>query len=181
VSGRLPLPLCRFEGHTCAACCFGEDVPPHRLRAALHRQTRLFARHFRGRQLPERLTLLRYELLARRGADAVLTILLLLPGVGGLLRSWLKRRMVCAFLGYEGEESRVGCMLHPSRWEGREVRPRVAFGWLPGFSCGAPDWYCEAAVWFARAGWRHRRDFARATSGMSWYQYGRAAVAYAEK
>jgi hypothetical protein len=177
----VPLPLCRSGGHTCAACCFGEDVKPHHLRAALRRQTRLFHRHFTTAHLPGRLSFLRYELSARRGLDLLLALLLLLPIVGDLLRLWLKRRMTCAFLGFEdGAETRVGCLLHPSRWGGQEVRPRVAFGWLPGFGCGSPDWYCTTAHRFTHARWEERREFTRATAGLGWYQYSRALARMTE-
>jgi hypothetical protein len=142
-----------------AACCWGEDVRPSALRAALRRQTRLFRKWFRGPRLPGRWRLLLYELIVRRGLDLFWCFLLLLPGVGDWLRGRLQRRLACAFLGFEdAEERRAGCLLHPSRWGGTEVRPRVAFGWLPGLGCGSPDWYCVAAHWFARTGWEERRD-----------------------
>jgi hypothetical protein len=176
---RLPLPLCRFDGHTCAACCWGEAVTPRRLRATLRRQTRLFRRWFAGRHLPGRGRFLLYELLVRRGLNLVWAVLLLLPGLGEWLRPRLKRRLVCAFLGFEDSgEHRVGCLLHPSRWDGVEVRPRVAFGWLPGVGCGAPDWYCVAAHWFARAGWQERRDLARRSAPLDWYEFSLLARVY---
>ena len=178
MSGGPPRPLCRFDGHTCAACCWGEAVRPGPLPAALRRQTRLF-RRFRQSRPPGPWQLLLHELTARRGLDLVLGGLLLLPFLGAWLRPWLRRRLVCAFLGFEGPgERRVGCLLHPSRWEGREVRPRAAFRLLRGFACGAPDWYCLAAHWFARATWEERRDFARHTRSLDWYGFSRAASAY---
>jgi hypothetical protein len=176
---RIPLPLCRFESHTCAACCWGEAVPPSRLRATLRRQTRLFRRWFPGPRLPGRVRFLLYELLVRRGLDLFWAVLLLLPGLGDWLRPRLKRRLTCAFLGFEDAgERRVGCLLHPSRWAGVEVRPRVAFGWLAGFACGSPDWYCVAAHWFARGGWEERRDLARRAAGLDWYEFSLLAAAY---
>src|SRR5262249_22935599 len=128
---------------------------------------------------PTRARLLAFELAARPVAGLFWAAALRLPLVGDLVRPWLKRRTACAFLGFEdAAETRVGCLLHPSRWSGADVRPDVAFGWLPGFGCGAPDWYCEAAHRFAAAGWQELRDFARTTDGMSWYRYGRTAGAY---
>jgi hypothetical protein len=177
VSVAPPRPLCRFDGHTCAACCWGEAVRPAALRAALRRQTRLFRQL--GPSPPGRWELLRHELAARRGVDLLLGALLLLPVLGAWLRPWLRPRLVCAFLGFEDAAGRrVGCLLHPSRWAGREVRPRAAFRLLRGFACGEPDWYCLAAHWFARATWQERRDFARRTQSLGWYRFSRAASAY---
>jgi hypothetical protein len=178
VSAAPPRPLCRFDGHTCAACCWGEAVRPGALRAAFRRQTRLF-RRFGPTRPPGAWELLRHELAARRGADLLLAALLLVPFLGAWLRPWLRRRLVCAFLGYEDAGARrVGCLLHPSRWAGRDVRPQAAFRLLPGFACGAPDWYCLAAHWFARATWEERRDFGRRTQALDWYRFSLAASAY---
>jgi hypothetical protein len=177
---RLPLPLCRFDGHTCAACCWGEAVRPVALRAAVRRQTRLARRRFAGPRLPGPAALLRHELAARRGLDLLLGLLLLLPPVAAWLRPRLRRHLVCAFLAFEGSgEQRVGCLLHPSRWYGTDVRPRAAFRLLRGVACGPPDWYCLAAHWFAGATWEQRRDFARRTRALDWYAFSRAASAYA--
>jgi hypothetical protein len=126
-----------------------------------------------------RFRLFLHELAARRGLDLLLGALLLLPRLSDLLRPWLRQRMVCAFLGFEdAAEQRVGCLLHPSRWSEREVRPRVAFTLLRGFSCGSPDWYCLAAHWFARATWEERRTFAQATVGLDWFRFSRAAAGF---
>jgi hypothetical protein len=176
---RLPLPLCRFAGHTCAACCWGDAVRRRGLAASLRRQSRLFRRWFPGPRLPGRVSLLLYELAARGGLDLLLAPLLLVPGLAGRLRAWLKRRTVCAFAGFEDAEGRrVGCLLHPSRWGGKEVRPQVAFALLPGVGCGAPGWYCPSARRFADARWEERRRFARQAAGLDWYAYSRAASTY---
>jgi hypothetical protein len=120
---------------------------------------------------------MRYELVARRGVDLVWALLLWLPGVGDWLRPRLRGRMVCAFLGFEDAgERRVGCLLHPSRWQGREVRPAAAFALLRGFGCGSPDYYCLAAHWFARTTWERRRDFSARMAGMDWYEFSRAVA-----
>src|SRR5262249_22430473 len=111
VSERLPLaPLCRFAGQTCAACCWGAEVPYPSLRARLRRQGRVFARWFPDRSRLGRLTLLLYELRVHGIADLFWGVLLLLPGVGDVVRPWLSRHLICAFLGYEDEQGhRVGC------------------------------------------------------------------------
>jgi hypothetical protein len=178
-AARLPLPLCRFDGHTCAACCWGEAVRPATLRSALRRQTRLFRRRFPRGRLPGLGPLLHYEVAARRGLDLLLGCLLLLPPLAAWLRPRTQRRLVCAFLAFEDDrEERVGCLLHPSRWNGVDLRPRAAFRLLRGVSCGAPDWYCLAAHWFARATWQERRDFGRWTEAQGWYGFSRAATRY---
>lgn len=173
----VPVPLCRFAGHTCAACCRGEQVSRPALHARLLRQTRQFARRFAGRP-PTRLGLLLHELTVRGAADALWGLLLAVPVLGDLLRPILKRRLTCAFLGYEDSgHTRVGCMLHPSRWAGRDVR-RHAFALLPGVTCGAADYYCPAAHAFAAAAWPQRADFERRTRGLDWHAYSRAAAAF---
>ncbi len=172
-----PAPLCRFAGHTCAACCWGEGVPAPALRSRLRRQTRLFRRHLAGGRPPGRLALLLHELRARGGLDLLWAALLLVPLLGDWLRPRLKARAVCAFLGHEGGEGRVGCLLHPARWGGRDARG-AAFALLPGFACGRPDYYCLAAHFFAAAGWRERERFARRVAGLDWYEYSRAATSF---
>src|SRR5204863_390136 len=102
-------------------------------------------------------------------------LVLLLPGLGAALRPWLLRRGVCAFLGYLDEGRRdVGCLLHPSRHGGHDVRRRSAFALWRGFGCGPAGWLCLPAWRWARAGWRQRRDFLRAAEGLDWFEFGRA-------
>lgn len=180
MSERLPLaPLCRFAGHTCAACCWGEKVSYPSLRARLRRQSRVFARWFAGRSRLHRWELLRYELSVRGITDLFWGMLLLFPVLGDLLRPWLSQRVVCAFLGYEDEAGqRVGCLLHPSRWDGADVRQRSAFGLLKGVGCGAPSWHCLAAHFFAAAPRHERQRLQHASHGMDWYAYSLLASRY---
>ncbi len=173
------LTLCRFGEHTCGACCWGERVGRPRLQAALRRQTRLFQKRFRAPRLPNRVQLLLHELASHRGADLILALLLLLPLIGDWLRARWKARMICAFLGFEDEqERRIGCMLHPSRWRGRDARPSAAFALLPGFACGSPSYYCLAAHWFAKARWQELAQFRRRTAKLGWYEYSRVAQSF---
>jgi len=178
---RQPLPMvvpCRSHGHTCAACCWGEAVPRSVLAARLNRQGHLFRRWF-ATELPGRWWLLCYELATRGGLDLLLALPLLLPGLGDWLRRRLRRRMVCAFLAFEDRDrKRVGCLLHPTRWQGRDVRPQVAFSVLPGYACGEPSYYCLAAYEYAAAPWQEQRAFARQTDRLDWYRYSRAAAAF---
>jgi hypothetical protein len=165
-----PLPLvslCRADGHSCAACCSGDAVARPVLQRALRRQTHLFARLVGAR--PGRWRLLLHELVVRRGGDLLWGALLLLPGVSGLLRPWLKRRTVCAFLGFDSEE-RVGCLLHPSRWNGVDRRER-AFALRPGFGCGRADYLCLAAHRFANPGSGFRQSLLDRTQGLDWFGF----------
>jgi len=175
-----PLPvLCRFAGHTCAACCWGEKVSYPALRSRLRRQTRVFAQHFAGRSRPSWLNLILYEMSVRGAADLFWGILLWLPLLGDLLRPWLSRRLVCAFLGYEGSrEESLACMLHPSRWMGEDARRRSAFALLRGIGCGSPDWYCLAAHFFAAASGSERWHLERQSRGLGWHAYSRLASHY---
>ncbi len=124
---------------------------------------------------PDRLTLLRHELASRRGLDFFLAILFLLPGVGPLLRRHAHHRLCCAFLGYpEGDESRPGCLLHPSRWGGIDRRQESAFALVPGFGCGEPGYFCRSAYLF-RALPQPRGDrFRSETRSHSSFAYSRA-------
>jgi hypothetical protein len=170
-------PLCRAGGRTCAACCWGESVSAATLRRRLRRQTRWFPR-FVGSAGPAKGWLLLYELLVRHGTDLFWATLLLVPLLGDLLRPWLGRRTSCAYLGFEDDaETRVGCMLHPTRWGNRDVRQRLAFALLPGFACGKGDYFCLPAWRFARAAWHQRQQFIRQTDGMDWFAFSQAASA----
>jgi hypothetical protein len=166
-------PLCRAGGHTCAACCYGGRVSRRTLETRLRRQTHLFARLVGDRPTSGRL--LAFELAVRRGAGLIWAALLGLPLIGGLVRPWLKEQAVCAFLGFEDEAgTRVGCLLHPSRWQGRDVRVVAAFAFWKGFGCGQADYLCLSGWRFARASWRARRDFLRRTRGLDWFDHGQA-------
>jgi hypothetical protein len=171
------VPLCRAGGHTCVACCHGADVGREELHRQVARQTRLFVWLFgRGPSTQPRAVL--FELLARGPEGLLLGLLLLLPLVGDLLRRWLERRVVCSFLGFEdAEHTRVGCMLHPSRW-GRDMRQRAAFAFWLGFACGAGDWYCAGARRYARAPQAEREAFLRRAAGLGWYEFGQEVTRY---
>jgi hypothetical protein len=171
-----PAPLCRAGGHSCAGCCYGEALPRAAVERALARHTSLFSRS-PGDNPPGPLRLLLHELRARGLAGLLWALALLLPGVGGAVRPWLRRRSVCAFLGYlDLGRRQVGCLLHPSRHGGRDVRRRSAFALWLGFGCGEADWLCLPGWRWARADWRARRDFLRAAEGLDWFDFGRAVA-----
>ena len=179
VPGRLSLPvLCRAGGHTCAACCHGDLVPRARLEAALARQARLFAWAVGGRR-PSFFRLLLYEVRVRGLVGLAVGLVLLVPLLGEVAAWWLRRRVACSYLGFEDEgRSRVGCLIHPSRWDGRDVRRWAAFLLWRGLGCGAGDWLCAGARRYEIADWQARRDFLRGAEGCSWHEFGRRAWAF---
>jgi hypothetical protein len=171
--------LCRLDSHTCAGCCWGEDLSRAALAARLRRQSALFRRWFSAERQPTPLSLACYEVVARGGLDLLLGLLLWIPLLEDVLRPWLRRRLTCAFLGFEdGAESRVGCLLHPTRWNGEERRPASAFRLLRGLGCGAPDHFCQAALLFRRARWEDRASFRRGCASLDWHGYSQAAMAF---
>jgi hypothetical protein len=170
--------LCRLDGHTCGGCCWGENLTRASLAARLRRQSALFRRWFSERP-PTPLVLACYEVVARGGLDLLLAVLLWIPLLGEVLRPWLRRRLACAFLGFEDRAgSRVACLLHPTRWGGAERRPAAAFRLLRGLGCGAPDYLCQGALAFRRAAWEDRARFRRDTGSLDWHEYSKAAPAF---
>lgn len=172
-----PAPsLCRTATAGCVACCHGSGMREDLLARALGRQSDVFSRRFARRAgLPDRLELIVFELLVRRGMPLLLAPLFLLPGLGPLLRAWLGKRMCCVFLGYpNGDRNRPGCLLHPTRWAGRDVRRAVAFYLLPGMGCGEPGFNCRSAQLYQSAGIAARRRFRVGVRGLGWFAYGRA-------
>lgn len=170
-----PPALCRGDDQSCVACCRGSGMSEHRLAAALRRQTALFGR---PGSIPSYLSLVLHELRARRGLPLLLAPLFLLPGVGPLLRSWFINRTCCTFLGFpDSDMTRPGCLLHPSRWDGSDVRRRVAFALLPGMGCGEPGYVCLSAALYAAAGPGPRRQFRERTRALGWFAFSRAVEA----
>jgi hypothetical protein len=178
----LPLaPLCRAGGHTCAACCYGEAAARPELERRLARQTALFGWLIGSRQAG-RGRLLLHELLSGGLGGVAWALLLLVPMLASFLRPRLRRRAVCAFLGYEDEKRmRVGCLLHPSRHAGPDVRRKAAFALWRGFGCGAAGYLCQAASRYAFANWRERKQFFAEMEGLDWFEYGRRAATFAPR
>lgn len=159
---------------TCGACCWGPSVSREGLARRLRRHRALFP----SSGLPGPVGLLRHELLARRGLDLLLAPLLWLPVLGSKLRSWFQGRVVCSFLAFlDDGETAVGCLLHPTRWDGAESR-RGAFRLLAGVACGAPDYLCASAVRFSRETPLSRLRFQIATRRLDWFEYSLAASTY---
>jgi hypothetical protein len=167
--------ICSLGGKTCGACCWGPSVSREDVASRLRRHRDLF----RASRLDGRLGLLLHELRARRGLDLLLAPLFLLPCVGAKLRSWFGEKVVCAFVAFlDGTETTVGCLLHPSRWDGWDRR-NSAFALLSGVGCGSPDYLCAAAKRFQLEPPRERRRFEIAAREMDWFDYSRAASTFA--
>ncbi len=144
-----PVSLCRNNGRTCGACCWGSGVSRESLVLQLRRNQRVSSLLLSDR-LPGSMRLLLHELLSRRGIDLILAPLLWIPLLSVWIRKRLESRIVCAFVRFEDTAGQqVGCVLHPTLWNGSEIRQAVAFRLLRGFSCGSPDFLCAEARRFA--------------------------------
>lgn len=176
-----PEALCRSANHSCGGCCWGSAVTRAALERRLRRQTGLFAQMFKENRLPSRWRLLHFELLARRGADLFLAVLLAMPLLGDWLRPRVARRLSCAFLGFtDAAHEQIGCLLHPTRWQGRDERRRAAFGLLRGCGCGRADFFCLGAWRFAHARTDRRWNFLEAMRGADWFTFSRQAPLFGE-
>jgi hypothetical protein len=166
--------ICSLGDKTCGACCWGPSVSREELVLRLRRHRTLFESGGR----PGAWRLLLHELRARRGFDLLLAVLLLIPWVEKKARRWFQARVVCAFLAFrDATESTVGCLLHPARWNGEDLRP-AAFRMLPRVSCGSPDYLCPAARNFESATPIARLRFQLAARETDWFDYSRAASTF---
>jgi hypothetical protein len=168
--------LCSLGERSCGACCWSEALSRDALRPRLRRHGRLFAKHLAAGRLPGAISLLWHELRALPGADVVFGLMQWLPLLGPRLRRRIWERIVCPFAAFRGpDERQVGCLLHPSRWGGRDVRAQSALRFLPGFGCGAASYACSGAARFAVASDFDRRRFDLETASLDWYSYSAAA------
>jgi len=170
--------ICSFGQQTCGACCWSPCVSRGELERRLRRHQRLFEGRAPG-ALPSMGALVAHELRARRGADLLWSPLLLLPWIGPRLRGWLSRRAVCAFAAFRDRgERQVGCLIHPSLHQGRDVRRRAAFRLLSGLGCGTADYACAGASRFETAEASTRARFRQRVRRMDWHEYGRVAPSF---
>lgn len=174
--------LCRNNGRTCGACCWGSDVPRASLELQLKRNQRVSSQLLNDR-LPGSMRLLLLELLSRRGMDLILAPLLWIPFLSKWIRERLQTRIVCAFVQFEDSEyQQVGCRLHPTRWHGVDLRQASAFRLLHGFSCGTAGYLCSEAKRFAESAAKtsaagtsdHSRCSNVALLIPDWYDYSKA-------
>ena len=167
--------LCRLGASTCGACCYGELVTRASLEQRLKNHQRLFHVNPAGSPSspPSRWRLLLHELRARRFADLILPLLLYLPWLKHYLRDRLQKYTVCAFLAFEDEgQRRVGCLLHPNRWNGNDVRQDAAYRLLPGFGCGSVDYVCQACDLYEIAPAAEKQRMSNDFQQLDWYDYG---------
>lgn len=165
-----PTLLCQHRGSTCGACCWGVGVSRADLQRRLHRHTRLFA-PIRD-SLPTLWQCLLHELRSRRGADLVWGLLYLIPMIGPKLRRRHSRDLVCAFMGFtDDHKTKVGCLLHPSRFHGSDRRNARAFALLPGVSCGDPNYVCSAGHRYDALPLVQQIGFDDCVADLDWYDY----------
>lgn len=137
--------LCRVGHRSCGGCCWADEISREELESRLARHRRLFGNLRSSARVPSRIRLLLYELRVHRGLALVLAILQWVPWLRGRLRSWFAADVVCAFAAFEDEDhQQVGCLIHPSRFGGEDVRRRCTLGLLRHFGCGAADDSCQA-------------------------------------
>jgi hypothetical protein len=171
-SGSTPFVLCRYQGATCGACCWGKGVAKERLTAQLSRNRAVFDHYVAAAPQPSTWRLLVHELRASLGTHVVLAILLRLPVVRTVMRRWLADRLVCTFVAFEPNQSAgIGCLIHPSRHAGRDVRAQVAFRLLPGVECGRPSFRCKASVDLSHATEEMRSQALGPAAGVGWFDY----------
>ncbi len=171
-----PAPLCQTRTQSCVACCRGKKLSDVSLHFKLRRQTERFQRSFcTPNHPPSFLARILFELRTRRFSPLLFAPLFLLPGFGPLIRTWFANRTCCAFLGYV-EDSRAGCLLHPTRM-GTDVRRSTAFALLPGMACGEPGFTCNATNLYRRLRLSERQEFKDKTQGMASVEYSRAVDA----
>lgn len=121
---------------------------------------------------PTRWSLFIYEIRSRRGLDILLALVLRLPVLGNRLRQKLSKKFICSFLAFDDDtDSKIGCLIHPSRMHGADLRQEVAFRLLKGLNCGASDFYCNSALLFDRASETEKLDFIEENKSADWYQY----------
>jgi hypothetical protein len=166
--------ICSLGDKTCGACCWGPSVSRRDLVRRLRRHRSIFDVSDR----PTKWRLFRHELRARRGFDLLLAVLLLVPYVQAKARRRFHAGVVCAFLAFRDKtETSVGCLLHPTRWNGEDFR-RSAFRLLPGVSCGSPEYLCPAARNFEAATPLERLRFQLAARETDWFDYSLAASTF---
>lgn len=172
-----PPSLCRNNGRTCGACCWGSDVPRESLKLQLKRNQRVSSLLLNDRP-PGSMRLLSLELLSRRGLDLILAPLLWIPFVAKWIRERLQTHIVCAFVQFEdAEHQQVGCRLHPTRWNGVDLRQASAFRLLHGFSCGSAEFLCSEAQRFALSATETSDESPCSSVSLvvpDWYDYSKA-------
>lgn len=126
---------CQSFCQGCVGCCVNMRWPDARVLRFLKRNTREAATVFPAQGRPSFSHLVRLHW--RRGGfwDHLLMFWLVIPTFGLSALVWRQRFASCCFAGYIEEESgRVGCLIHPLKVGGRDLR-RHAFPLVPTASC----------------------------------------------
>jgi hypothetical protein len=136
VGSRLPDAMaCQTFRQGCCGCCVNMRWKPVRIAAFLDANTHAAEATFCPGGRPRLGDLVRLHL-ARGGWRDHLLAFWLVPLTLGL-SAWLWRRRYgsCCFAGYlDRAEGRVGCLIHPARWGGPDLR-RHAFPLVPTLGC----------------------------------------------
>lgn len=174
--------LCRHDGRTCGACCWGSDIDRAALAKQLARNRRLF-HHFNRLSRPvTNLGAFLHELRVRRGLDLLLAPLLWLPIVSSMLRRLMAKRIVCAFAAFEsGDDNSVGCLLHPKRCHNVDLRQRFAFRLLHGFRCGSAEYFCDANMHFRESSREEQANVLQQLPCSDWFNYSNAIAAQSRR
>ena len=164
--------LCRSKGGTCGACCWGKQVERKRLTSQLSRNRYVFERYVAGFLRPSSLRLLIHEIRASLGTHVVFAMLLRIPVLRKPFRNWFADRLVCTFVAFDADDSTaVGCLMHPSRHSGRDIRTQSAFRLLPGVECGRPTFFCKASMDLVNASDSSRAKTLDLSAGSDWFDY----------
>lgn len=170
------ISLCRTDSQSCGACCWSPELSRGQVERSLSRHRDLAAAW--SPDAVSRWQAIRHELFARGGIDLCLAVLLRIPFLGAWVRKRFAARVVCAFAAFEDENrTRVGCLLHPSRFKGIENRPTHAFALLPGFRCGMAEYLCPSCYDFSKLSCDGQREFEEQATLLDWFDYGTAVRA----
>ena len=166
--------LCRTNGKTCGACCWGVTVSRSDLETLLERHRKSFLFWTRDGTVISKSRLFFHETWCRRGKNIIWSLALRLPVISERLKQHLARNLTCAFMGFDTEQHKsVGCMLHPTRFEGEDVRQAAAFRLLPGIECGDPGYVCQACSSVNQLTEPQRSAVAESLTTGDWYEYTR--------
>ena len=163
--------LCRRNDNSCGACCWGIDVDRATLNVRLERHRKSFEQLV-GQNKPTAVRLFWHECVCHRGKNLAWAVLLRIPFIRERCKRRLSRQLVCAFLGFDSAaRTKVGCLLHPSRHPGSDIRNSVAFRMLPGVECGDPQYVCDGCHRFDAMSAGQKSVFTEAVSSQDWYDY----------
>lgn len=159
---------CRQAHVQCVACCLDPSTPRAQLVRFLSANTSAYRRRFGEPAVSRRASFLAHELERRHGADLLSALLLLVPPLAWVRAVYERRHIGCAWVGYLDRDRReVGCLLHPARNGGIDLRRVAPYISDPLRWC-APDFQCAASLkghtaqaddWWAYS--RAIRDFNR--------------------